>query len=469
MPVADSTGWFRYWVSIQRDITTIKSLEEKVLEERDKFERSSLTDDLTGLYNRRGFEEKCRFLLNSNSSTERKRHLLIVDLDKFKIVNDQFGHDAGDTVLKEIALRLKEAVSPICDVCRSGGDEFLLNCVAESIPDISSFIENLLRRLAEPIRYEGAIIECHCSIGAASGSIQDIVSGDLLKKADFALYRGKSSVRGGAIVFSPAMRNDMEMAMSLRRDLPAAVRDGYLSVSYMAKVCAHTGEIIGLEGLARWSHDQWGILLPSQFLPIAVQLGVLAQIDAYMLEKIVKEVRRLRLQGLTVPAVSVNTSNERLKDASFIHDLATLEVRRDEISIELLESNILDEIGSQEQFAISELRRRKIEVEIDDFGAGYASILSLTTISPDRLKIDRRLVADVVSEKRAQRLVQLIAEIGRALGISVLAEGVESQEQALLLRDLGCDCFQGYLFGQPCPSMQASVQVSLEASRFLVT
>ena len=457
VPVADETGWFRFWVSIQRDITKRKGLESEIIAERDRYRDLSLTDDLTGALNRRGLDAAIGDAASANDPHLRRCSLLLVDLDNFKAVNDRYGHRAGDAVLQMVARRMKQEIGPNCQICRSGGDEFILNCDTSQIPDLEKFIGRLRDKIAEPFEFEGIEIECYSCIGASSGVIEEVVDGLLLKRADFALYEAKKAGRGICRVFAPDMQAKLSKREAARDDLTRAIASKELSVVYMAKFHASTGEIFGLEALVRWDHPVLGEISPGEFLPLAEEFSLLAEVDSFVFETVLAEVRTLKASGKKYYPVSVNVSGQRLQDPKFLEDIKRLDPAADELAIELVETTILDDVSPLEEAVFIELRRRQLLIEVDDFGSGHASILGLTRINPDILKIDKRLLDGVIDDGPARKLIRLIVEIGSTLNVMVLAEGVETVEQARALRELGCEALQGYLCGRPQNSIDGAI------------
>ena len=446
VPVADKTGWFRFWVAVQRDISAKKLFETKLAEQRDAYRRSALVDELTGLFNRRGLKEAAALSSSRGGETV---SLFAIDLDRFKQLNDTLGHEAGDAVLKAVADRLRAEAKPGDLFARMGGDEFILLDTATSRADPLRRAMRIEKALSRPVPRGRTSLSCHASVGVATGSWEDYRSGLLFRRADLALYAAKAKGRGQAVAFAPEMERRFLDRMSLAADLQLALETGGLSVAYMPKVHAPTGQVLGLEALARWHHPVHGDVSPAAFIPLAEDLKIVENIDAFVLNKVAQDRQDHEEAGLSIPPISINVSARRLNDNRFVEDVERLGLSGEEISVELVETVLLDRIDDQTLDTLDRLRWRGIGIEIDDFGSGHASILSLTQIRPDWLKLDRRFAQGMVKDQSARDIVRSTLGMARALNIRVIAEGVESDDQAALLASFGCDALQGFLFGKP--------------------
>ena len=446
VPVADETGWFHYWVSVQRDISARKRIESALVEQRDSYRRSSLMDELTSLLNRRGLKEVANARRSDAPSSAIS--LVAIDLDRFKQLNDTLGHAAGDAVLKSVADRLKAASKPGDLIARMGGDEFLILDTAEDGQDPLHRAAILQKALHRSVAHRRATLPCHASIGIASGTWDDYASGALFRRADLALYAAKAKGRGQSAMFTPDMERRFLDRMALASDLQFALEHGGFSVAYMPKINAATREVIGLEALARWRHPIHGNVSPAMFIPLAEELKVIEEIDAFVLNRVAEDRRRHADIG-PLPPISINVSARRLHDSRFVDDIVRLGLTGRDISIELVETVLLDRVDDQTLDTLDRLRWRGISVEIDDFGSGHASILSLTQIRPEWLKLDGRFAQAILRDKRTQDIVRSTLSMAHALDIRVIAEGVESEDQAALLASWGCFGLQGFLFGAP--------------------
>jgi diguanylate cyclase (GGDEF)-like protein/PAS domain S-box-containing protein len=446
VPVADERGWFHYWVSVQRDVTARKRIEAALVEQRDGYRRASLMDELTGLLNRRGLKEVAGARRSEAPSSAVS--LFAIDLDRFKQLNDTLGHEAGDAVLKSVADRLRAAGRPDDLVARMGGDEFLILDSVQDGQDPLHRAAILQKALSRPVGHRRSTLPCHASIGIAAGSWDDYASGALFRRADLALYAAKAKGRSQSALFTPDMERRFLDRMALAADLQFALEHGGFSVSYMPKINAVTREVIGLEALARWRHPVHGNVGPGTFIPLAEDLKIVEDIDAFVLNRVAEDRRRHADIG-PLPPISINVSARRLHDGRFMDDIVRLGLTGKEISIELVETVLLDRIDDRTLDTLDRLRWRGISVEIDDFGSGHASILSLTRIRPEWLKLDGRFAQAILSDRRTQDIVRSTLSMAQALDIRVIAEGVEREDQAALLASWGCFGLQGFLFGAP--------------------
>ncbi|UJW74446.1 bifunctional diguanylate cyclase/phosphodiesterase [Rhizobium sp. SL42] len=416
---------------------------------RRHMEHNSLHDALTGLPNRRYLDQHIAAIDKLDHSDNRLT-VLHMDLDRFKDINDTLGHGAGDAMLRHVAESLRLNVRDGDFVARIGGDEFVIVCFSqlgeEQYLDMG---RRLISAINTPITYEGHECRVGASIGVATKTDRNSVVVQLLVNADIALYEAKRRGRNRVERFSDQLRaqtvNTKKTADAILRSLAAEEFIPY----FQPQFDAHTLEINGVEALARWQHPQRGILAPHAFLDIAESLNVVSQIDATILDQALFQLTRWRANDLGVERVSVNISAQRLFEDTLLERLDTLTLEPGSLSFELLESISFDDKGDAIAQSIERIRAYGIDIEIDDFGTGYASILSLVKLSPSRLKIDRQLTAPIVTNVAQRRLISSIVDIGRSLGIGIVAEGVETMEHAAILRDLGCHTLQGYALARP--------------------
>jgi diguanylate cyclase (GGDEF)-like protein/PAS domain S-box-containing protein len=437
------------------DITRDIKLQSELRDARDQLEHQSLHDALTGLANRRYLE---RFLNGTDfSGGNDKLGLIHADLDHFKEVNDTFGHNAGDCVLRTAADRILALVQPHEFASRIGGDEFVIVTMgAEAEERAARLAEQIVAALAEPIRFEDSLCRIGCSAGVAVQTFRHENPLQLLGNADMALYEAKKRGRNRVELFSDGLRAAAVEAKRTTDELMVALERDEFEPYFQPQFSAETLEIIGAEALARWNHPTRGILTPDKFLGIAESANKVAELDALIFEKSLFHLARWQANALDIPSVSVNISAQRLGDERLFETLERLAVTPGTVSFELLETIYLDGADHALVLAAQRLKSLGIDIEIDDFGSGHASIISLLELAPKRLKIDRKLVAPIRESLSQRQLVASIIEIGRSQGIEILAEGVETMDHAHILRDLGCHALQGYAFAKP---MQASAMM----------
>ncbi|MEO9231666.1 MAG: EAL domain-containing protein [Devosia sp.] len=416
-----------------------------------RIEDQSLHDALTGLPNRRYLEQVLeRAATKELAGPERGLALLHVDLDRFKQINDTLGHMAGDTVLKHVAYVLLEAAGLSNVVARVGGDEFIVVCLNETDEArLGALAAKIIGELQQPVVYEGRNCRFGGSIGIAIEAGWQIDPRRLLVNADIALSRAKKRGRNRFEFFSKVLQDEIESTKRIADDILRGVEEGEFIPYYQPLVDAGTFEVASVEALVRWSHPTEGLLAPGHFLKIAEDLNVLATIDRQILEQSMRDLDAWDRAGLVVPSVSVNVSLRRLDDDLLIPSLRALQIAPGRIAFEFLESIFLDEFDDKIATNIDAIREMGIDIVVDDFGTGHTSFVSLLKLNPSRFKIDRQLISPITERHDQRRLVASIIEIGKTLGIRVVAEGVENMQQAEILRDLGCDLLQGFAFARP--------------------
>ena len=420
---------------------------------KERIEHIALHDHLTGLPNRRYLDRVLSVRADECRRAGSVLVILHVDLDRFKQINDTLGHRAGDTMLKHAAHVLNQAVSSGDFVARIGGDEFVIVCTRKTLSKkIESLAAHVIRELYKPVRYEGHDIRFGASIGIAFDSGFELDAKQVFLNADIALYRAKRGGRNRHEFFSLDARQHIVTTKRVSDEILEGLELRQFRPFYQPQFCAHTLDVVGVETLVRWHHPQKGILTPDHFLPVAEDLDVVGILDGQVLEQALDDRRLWNEMGVEFPRISVNVSARRLADPNLAKILRALEIKPGTVSFELLESISLDNCDEESIANLKLLRRIGIDIEIDDFGTGHASIVSLLRLSPKTLKIDRELIKPLTKSAEQRRLVGSIIEIGRSQNIRVTAEGVETMEHARILAELGCDSLQGYALAKPMPA-----------------
>lgn len=422
--------------------------------ERRAAEALARVDDLTGLLNRRGFHETASPIPDDNA-------LLHMDLDGFKDINDTLGHPIGDRVLVEVARQLVTLAPETAIVARMGGDEFAILLPTH---EATRLARKMIEWAATPLHVGPREARFGISIGmttaAESGSALDL----MLIDADIALYAAKEAGKSRLRRFDRPLRQAQSMRRELADDLRRGIERGELVPYFHPKLAATDRRVIGLEALARWKHPDRGLLLPKDFLSIAQASGMVRDIDNAILQGAVKEVRRLESMGYDIPSISVNLSLDRLREPGLLATLDALPPMRAELTFEIVESVFLDDTEEVGRWQLDALRERGIRLAVDDFGTGHASVLALTRLSPEELKIDRELVLPAIEDQRQRDLLASIIHMGNTLGIEVIAEGVETERHAEILRDMGADGLQGYFFCKPLSRVDLASFLSARAA-----
>ncbi len=419
---------------------------------RRTLEHQSLHDALTGLPNRRFLDQ---FMEAGSGKTEKSHRIAFihVDLDRFKEVNDTLGHAAGDEVLRQTTARLLDLITPDEFASRVGGDEFVIATIGSSVERRSrELAQAIVRSLARPIDIGGQKCRIGCSAGISCQTVAMEEPRELLVNADIALYEAKKRGRNRFEIFSDELRMAAVLRKTISDEFLTALEHDQIIPYFQPQFDARTLQIVGVEALARWQHPDRGTLAPDRFLDIAESLNRAADLDAIILEKALFQSVRWKALGLDVPHLSVNISAQRLKDGRMFDRLAGLQFAPGSLSFELLESISFDDQDEDLRTAITRLKSLGIDIEIDDFGTGHASIVSLIELGPKRLKIDRKLISPIEASASQRRLVASIIEIGKSQDIEIVAEGVETSGHIEILRNLGCHVLQGYAFSKPLPA-----------------
>jgi diguanylate cyclase (GGDEF)-like protein/PAS domain S-box-containing protein len=435
------------------DITERKAASEEI-------ERLAFFDPLTQLPNRRLLMDRLTQAIDRTRETQDHAALLFIDLDNFKILNDTFGHDRGDMLLQIVARRLLASVEECDVVARLGGDEFvvILQGLGPNSEDAQMLAmasaEHIRRALKSPYDLDGHAQHVTPSIGATVFSGSERVVETLLRHADLAMYQAKSAGRNNIKFFAAAMEDTVVTRAGLEADLHGAVERGEIFVHFQPQV-DHTGEIIGAEALLRWSHPQRGMVSPAEFIPVAEETGLIIPIGRWVFEQSCAALQRLQATtGRRELTMSVNVSARQFRHTAFVEDLQAIVMKygisANTLKLELTESLFLQDVD----FAVEKmnlLRRNGLRFSLDDFGTGYSSLTYLKRLPFDEIKIDQSFVADITERAQDATIARTIIKMGNALGLSVIAEGVETRGQLASLMEAGCRSYQGYLFGRPQP------------------
>lgn len=433
-----------------------------------RIEHNALHDPLTGLANRRKFDQELDELSPPSGRDGGRFAILHLDLDRFKQINDTLGHAAGDSILVQAARILTGSVRKNDVVARIGGDEFvILMRQLHDRDNIKAIASKIIAAFSHPFDFDGFSCRCGVSIGIAFGESRSDDARRTLINADLALYRAKATGRNRYEFFTENLQAEIVNHKRTADEILAGLEKGEFEAWYQPQFCAKSHDLTGVEALVRWRHPTRGILTPDKFLKIAEELDVVSVIDQIVLRNALQDKEIWRLKGIEVPRVSVNVSVRRLHDDHLIESLNELAIKPGQVAFELVESIFLDE---NEDIAASNIERIKamgIEIEIDDFGTGHTSIISLLRLKPKRLKIDRQLVMPILTFPQERSMVRSIIDIAHSLGVETIAEGVETQEHAVLLRQLGCDIVQGYAFAKPLPPEEFSAFATAKSWRLV--
>ena len=435
---------------LEQSNAALQDRNRKLDKARQMIERAAFEDSLTGLPNRRAFE---RDLQRATATPGARVGLLHIDLDRFKWVNDTWGHPAGDEVLRRAATRLQVAAGGHGTIYRIGGDEFTLILREDVTPDQADWIgDGIVEAMHQPMPVARQQIITGASVGIAVSDAGMANKDCLIRNADMALYEAKRGGRGTACRITPAQLTRIDDHRRLVADIPAALERGEFIPYFQPQLDANTHRIIGVEALVRWQHPERGLLSPAAFLDGADTLGLMGEIDKVVLQESMAAVNRLAAMGLVLPALSLNISETRLLDPKFPAEITEhWTERRCQLCLELLETIYFDEMADNLHFAqtLQQLRNIGAAIDIDDFGSGRASITGLIKIRPDRLKIDRGLIKAAIDDPGKRGVVSAIVDIAKALKIACIAEGVENTADIDVICGLGCTVFQGFAVAHP--------------------
>jgi len=439
--------------------------------ERSRMEHSLrhrlLHDGLTELPNRELFIERLEAAIAESRATGRMTAALFLDIDHFKLINDGIGHHIGDETLREVSRRLLDGVRPGDTVARFGGDEFCL--VIKSIEDQASAVhiaEGLLERIAVPIRFESSEIVITASIGIATfgpESGRDRTAGSLLREADAAMHKAKALGRAQTQVFDEPLRNHALSRLDTERGLRSAIDGGGLVLHYQPFIDVSNYRIIGFEALVRWQHPERGLIGPSEFIPVAEESGLISLVDGWVLEEAIAQTARW---DSMIPAdhpfsVSVNVSARRMSEVNLPEAVQSLlakhELAAQRIAIEITETTLIS-TASTARSVLDELSGIGISLAVDDFGTGFSSLSYLSQLPLDAIKIDRSFIEQLNSdEATGSAITDAIIRIGKALSMTVVAEGVSDPAQLRIIRNLGCRVAQGFLISEPVEAVPAGI------------
>ncbi|UKA75633.1 putative bifunctional diguanylate cyclase/phosphodiesterase [Arthrobacter sp. FW306-07-I] len=427
-----------------------------------EMQKMAMQDPLTGLANRSALIEALRTALEARPGPEREPAegpaILLMDLDAFKSINDSMGHTAGDQVLVTVGERLRTAVRASDVVARLGGDEFAIVMPSASADQAAVVAHRILASLNDPIELPGRSVRCGASIGLSVGS-EGQTPEDMLMEADVAMYASKAEGQNKLHRFEPALLLMRRLRSQLVDDLRAAIKDDALTLHYQPVVELGTGRIEGVEALVRWNHPTRGFIMPDEFIPLAEEAGLISELGLWVLQTAVKQLRCWTDAELvdSTFSVRINISATDLQSLQFIEDVRNIlqdtGVKPEQVVLELTEVAIVK--GNElDRYSLGGLRGLGVGIEIDDFGTGYSSISYLRRLPVDRVKVDRSLITGLESDPSQPALVAAVLQLVQACGLEAVWEGVETAEQAQILRDLGCRSAQGYYFSRPVPPEQ---------------
>lgn len=447
----DTTGQLKLCGTI-KDITEKKALEKKV-------NNLAFYDRLTNLPNRQLLSDRLLQAKSLISRDSKRGALIYLDLDNFKVINDALGHDMGDLLIKNVAIRINSFIKVEDTLARVGGDEFaiLLSDLSPQTEFASTqarkIANAILEALREPFKLEHHTYYITASVGVAmfSNKIQDMDV--LLKRADLAMYKAKSLGKNTIEFFDHELQVQVINRAAIEKDLRSALSDGQFKIFYQPQM-DQDNNVVGFEALIRWFHPDQGFKSPADFIPIAEETGLIVSIGKWVIETACKQLNVWKLAGKTNLSISVNVSPKQFRQTDFVETVVSIITKYDtdpkNLKLELTEGMLVDDIENIKS-KMYKLKEYGINFSLDDFGTGYSSLNYLSKLPIDQLKIDQSFVRDMMKDKNDAAIVKTIISLGNSLGLSVIAEGVETTDQQNFLANHNCSLYQGYLFSKPLP------------------
>jgi diguanylate cyclase (GGDEF)-like protein len=440
----------RAWQESRR---LMENLVDEQARAQERIERLATVDSLTQLANRQTFDERAARLLAGAYSEGKRCALLFIDLDNFRLLNNGYGHRVGDEMLSVVAGRLRDIIAEPDLIGRRGGDELVALLV--DIPGADRAVEvaqALIKSISEPARVLGMEVAVTPSVGISFFPQDGVDLDSLLNAADAAMYQAKESGRRTYAFYTPTVARRVDLRLRLEQRLRKAVESRDFRLFYQPLVSLADGKMVGAEALIRWRDAELGDISPAEFVPIAEESGLIVGLGDWVIREACRHRREWRALGIDVPPVSLNMAGVQLRQLGCVDDLLDVlgeyGVSTTEIEIEVTETGLLDTSAVSRENLVR-MRNAGIRIALDDFGVGFSSLAHLRDLPIHRLKIDRSFTIECMRDARTLTIVKAVVEMARSLGITVTAEGIETQAQQTWMQHLGCDSAQGYLFARP--------------------
>jgi diguanylate cyclase (GGDEF)-like protein len=440
---------------------TFNHMQQAIGSREGEIRRLAYRDPLTGLPNRAAFQEALERAIDECERTDRTFSVLLMGLDRFRLVNETLGHHAGDRVIIEVVSRLQAALGEHDALARLGGDEFAVLLSPEQPLSAPAMAQQFLQRLHAPVVVDGQVLDVGISIGIARFRVHGLDAVALLRRADVAMHVAKREHRG-VEEYDPRIDGHRQHHLSLLGELRQAIDGNELRLHFQPKVDLRTGEVRGTEALVRWAHPVRGAVPPSEFVPFAEQTGFIRLLTRWVIDAALKQIREWLATGLEIP-VAINVSARDLSGDE-LPDLLDAAMRRHRvdprlITLEITESALMEDPQHAARI-LARVRGLGVAVAIDDYGTGYSALSYLAHLSVDSLKIDRSLVSNLREDSKSSAIIRSTIALGENLGLVVVAEGVETPGQIDLLRELGCHQVQGFGLAKPMPAEEMAAWIA---------
>jgi len=450
-PVHDEIGRFFGFRGFASDLTKIRQSEVEL-------DRLARQDSLTGLANREALRRALDDALIGAARRKHRCSVFLLDLDRFKAVNDTLGHPAGDTLLRLVSLRLRDEVGEMGQVGRLGGDEFqVVLPTTPSKEDLAKLAQGIIDNLSRPYTINGTMVSIGASVGIVMSDYDDRKSDDLMRDADLALYAAKAAGKGCFRFFAPEMHEAARERQRMESDLRVAQEKGQLRVVFQPCVDSESEAVTGFEALIRWDHPEHGPVSPADFIPIAEEIGLINEIGEFVLRTACHEAAKWPSNVSVAVNLSPNQFKSHALPSTVRAILGEAELAAERLELEITEGLLLSNDDHVHQM-IHDLKAIGVKLALDDFGTGYSSLSYLLRVPFDKIKIDQSFVRGASDpDSRNAALIRAMIGLARDLDMQTTAEGVETPEELLLVRNLGCSLVQGYIFGKPMPSDEAEL------------
>ncbi len=444
------TAWIVYILLKQPD-----KLRRIVNEKTRELERLAYHDHLTELANRRNLSEQLGRVVKEYERYGRPAALMYLDLDDFKRVNDTMGHEAGDSLLRQVADRLNGCVRSSDLVARLGGDEFaILLLDPESIRDVSKIAEKLIHAIEQPVILESKAFVVSTSVGITMIPVDGTDVPSILSNADMAMYSAKKNGKRSFRFYDNSLQTEAVTKLQLEEDLSAAINQRQFVLHYQPIMDLSTGKLSGYEALIRWQHPERGLLYPDEFIAVAEETGKIVAVGYWVIEEACNQIKQFESEAKLRCRISVNLSPKQFREPELLVNIrdivlsAGVDARF--LEIEVTETSVMEDVEDAIK-TLEQLKEMGITVAIDDFGTGYSSLALLKYLPVDRLKIDKSFIRDLATDRSDKKIVQALISMAHKLQLEVVAEGIETAKQLKLLQHYRCDYGQGYLFSKPVP------------------